>query len=251
MKKLLYSMIILSLGFFITSCDETTTGPDPVGTTGSVVITSTPAGAMIYRDSISTGKITPDTVKSLNAGTVNFTLKLTDYKDTTFAVTVTANQTVAKAITMTAKPLLVDTYNDIQLYERFSTVGFSSLILSTGTQVFSSAGTGDIFFNIDSLLSQHLRLPATTSTRTTYINNSATGTSLSDGEDSPVYTALSSSWGSHKPNSSTTYSFLYTQDQKYVKLIITSRGGGTGPGDDYRWIRVSYKINQTPGDRRF
>lgn len=252
MKKLLYSIMFLSLGFFLTSCDESTTGPDPVGTTGNVIIQSTPAGAQIWVGTTNTGDVTPDTLKNRTAGTLAVTLKLADYKDTTFNVTVTANSTTTHAnVIMTATPLVVETFNDIQLYERASTVGFSAVVLATGEQVFSSSVNGDLFYDLTEVKSQHLRTPAPATLRYTDFYNGVTGTDLTDGVDAPAYSNTSGAWTYTKAISASTYSFVRTTEGKFVKFKITSSGGGTGPSDEWKWIKVSYKINQTVGDKRF
>lgn len=220
---------------------------------GNVYLTSAPAGALIFQGHSYANKITPDTVKNLDTGSVFFTLKLTDYKDTTFTVVVIANKTITKSITMTERitPLVIQTFNDIQLYERTSSVGFSAVVLATGEKVFSSAVTADLFYDVTEVKSQHLRTPAPATLRYTDFYNGGSGTDIDDGVDAPAYSATSGAWTYSKAISINTYSFLYTNDSKYVKFIITARGGGTGPSDEYKWVKVSYKINQTAGDRRF
>lgn len=243
----LFTVALFSL--FLTSClDELLELVEP-GT--YLIIESTPAGAQIFQGTINTAKVTPDTVKNVAAGSVTFTLKLTDYKDTTFTVTVTANQTVTKAVTMTSTPPFVDTFTDIQLYERSSTVGFQAVILTTGEQVFSSAVTGDLFYDLTEVKSQHLRTPAPATLRYTDFYNGVTATDLNDGVDAPAYSSTSGDWTYTKAITANTYSFLYTNDLKFVKFKITATGGGTGPSDEWKWIRVSYKINQTARDKRF
>lgn len=248
MKKLLYSMMFLSLGFFLASCDETTTDPDPVGGTGNIVVTSTPSGAQIFQGTTNSGKTTPDTLKNVTAGSVSITLKLNDYKDTTFTVTVTSGQTTSKAVIMTATPLLVTTFNDIQLFEKAAS-GFSGLKLSTGTRVSSTSADADIFYDVTELKSQHLR-PGTTLRYTDFFNGT-TATNIEDGVDAPAYSSTSGEWTYTKSASASTYSFLYTNDLLFAKLKITSSGGGTGPSDPDKWVRVSYKVNLTARDRRF
>ncbi|MBV6513167.1 MAG: hypothetical protein FMNOHCHN_02693 [Ignavibacteriaceae bacterium] len=248
MKKLLYSVMVLSLGFFLASCDETTTDPDPVAGTGNIVLTSTPSGAQIFQGTTNSGKVTPDTLKNVTAGSVSITLKLNDYKDTTFTVTVESGKTTSKAVVLTPTPLLVETFNDIQLYEKAAS-GFSGLDLSSGTRVNSTSADADIFFDVTEIKSQHLR-PGTT-LRYTDFYNGVTATNLDDGADAPAYSSTSGEWTYTKASTSTTYSFLYTNDLNFVKLKITSTGGGTGPSDPDKWVRVSYKYNQTARDRRF
>ena len=93
MKKLILLLIIPFLGLLITSCDSTDdpTSP-PAVTEGGIYLTSNPAGAQIWVDGANTNLITPDTVLNVNEGVRNVTLKLQDYIDTTFAISVTAEQ---------------------------------------------------------------------------------------------------------------------------------------------------------------
>ncbi len=66
-----------------------TTNPPSV-TKGSIFVQSTPPGAAIAIGGNPSGKVTPDSVTSLDEATYNVTLSLTNYKDTTFSATVTA-----------------------------------------------------------------------------------------------------------------------------------------------------------------
>ena len=86
MKKLILILIIPFLGLLITSCDSSDDPMTPVNTKGSIYLTSNPAGAQIWLDGVNTNFITPDTVLNVEQGVRNVTLKLQDYKDTTFAI---------------------------------------------------------------------------------------------------------------------------------------------------------------------
>lgn len=258
MKKILFPLFMLSIAVFFSACD-TTTDPDPVATTGNVVIVSTPAGAQIWTGTTTktnSGKVTPDTLKNLSGTSVTVTLKLTDYNDTTFTVPVTAGKTTTSStITLSAKPLNLTTFNDILLYERAApSPKLSGLILSTGTVIASSNNTADVYFDLDSLKSSHTRPPSSTPYRyTNFYNANAPNSDLTDGIDSPVYSSsLDTIWTSYGIKKiQTSYSFLYTDDLHYVKLKITATGGDTGPSDPDKWIKVSYKYNETQKDTRF
>lgn len=246
MKKILFPLIMLSIAVFFSACD-TTTDPDPVDEKGNVVVVSNPAGAQIWTGTTNTGKVTPDTLKNLTGTSVSVTLKLENYNDTTFTVPVSAGKTTTSStIVLTAKPLDVSTYNDIQLYERADTdpTHLSGLILSSGTKILSSSNTADVYFDFDSLKSSHLRPPSATPYRyTDFYNGTAPNSDLTDGADSPVYS--SATWTYGKKETQTYYSFLYTNDLHYVKLKITATGGASGPTDPFKWIKVSYKYNNT------
>ena len=93
MKKLILLLLIPILGLIISSCNSEDNPTTPVETKGSILITSNPAGAQIWIDGINTSQVTPDTVNDVTEGNRNITLKLTDYNDTTFTLSVTAGQT--------------------------------------------------------------------------------------------------------------------------------------------------------------
>ncbi|HPI37829.1 MAG TPA: PEGA domain-containing protein [Ignavibacteriaceae bacterium] len=249
MKKLLLIPALLLFGLLITSCDEETTSPETSGTNkGSIFVSSTPTGAQIWVNGSNTGKITPDTVKNLDSGFVNITLKLTNYKDTTFSREILPNFTSSVFIQMSQPPIYEVSYSNIQLYEQASS-SFSGLNLATGARVNSSAADADIFLETVELKSQDQRTPSVSNPRVTYFNNSPASTNLLDGVASSIFS--SATWGKSKSRSATTYSFLYTKDGNYVKLKCVNYGGATGPSDPDRWVVVSYKYNQTVGDTRF
>ncbi|MBS4035011.1 MAG: PEGA domain-containing protein [Ignavibacterium sp.] len=249
MKKLLIIPLLLFFGLLITSCDEKTTDPvNPSAKKGAIFIQSTPSGAQIFVNGTNSGKVTPDTVKNLDSGFVNITLKLTGYGDTTFSRQILPNMTSSVFIQMSQPPIFEVSFSNVQLFEQSSS-SFSGIKLSTGTRVNSSAADADIFLETVDLKSQDQRSPAVSNPRITYFNNSPASTNILDGVVSSTFSA--STWGKSKARSSTTYSFLYTKDGNYVKLICTSYGGATGPTDPDRWVRISYKYNQTVGDKRF
>jgi len=218
------------------------------GAVFNLYLTSSPEGAQIFLGTTNSGKVTPDTLKNITAGSVSITLKLNAYKDTTFTVTVESGNTTSKAVVLTPTPVLIETFNDIKLYEKASS-NLAGLDLSTGTRVSATSPQADIFYDVTEIKSQHLR-PGTIPRYTDFYNN-VTSTNIEDGLDAPPYSSISGEWAYAKPTSQTTYSFLYTNDLNYVKLKITSTGGGTGPSDPYKWITVSYKYNKTTRDKRF
>jgi len=69
-------------------------------TTGSLTITSTPAGANIYLDGTSTGTITPAILTGIISGTHTVTLTKADYYDWTGMVTVIAEATTEVTATL-------------------------------------------------------------------------------------------------------------------------------------------------------
>ncbi len=72
-------------------------------TTGSVAVTSTPAGANIYLDDVYTG-ITPLTVSDVAAGEHRMTVKAPGYQDMTVMVTIISGQSTPVSVSLTAVP---------------------------------------------------------------------------------------------------------------------------------------------------
>ncbi len=252
MKKLLLSLLMVSLVFVFTSCDEDTLTPDPSTQTGSIALTSTPAGAQIWKAGVNTTKVTPDSLTALAAGTYSITLKLDGYYDTTFTVTVTGGKVESKAVTLTAMPLLIDTHSNLRLYEKNAS-GFSGIILSTGTRASSSGATTDLFYDgssgKDSIYSQHLRLTTDTTNRyTDFFKGSATD--LNDGIDATAYSGSSGLWKYTIPASVGNYYFIRDNNFHYAKFRVVAVGGGV-PSDPDLWIEISFKYNKTAFDRRF
>lgn len=56
--------------------------------TGDVIINSNPNEAQIFLNDLFSGKITPDTLKNLQPGSYQLTLKLEGYKDSSTTITV-------------------------------------------------------------------------------------------------------------------------------------------------------------------
>ena len=70
--------------------------------TGSIRVTSAPAGAMIYLDNVYTGLVTTSTVTGINPGEHTVTLRLSGYQDAISKVTVTAGETEPLTIGLAA-----------------------------------------------------------------------------------------------------------------------------------------------------
>ena len=73
-------------------------GEDPAQKTGSIYVTSTPSGAMIYLDDVYESSTTPYTLTGVSPGEHTVTLRLTGYSDGISKVTVNAGQTSTLAI---------------------------------------------------------------------------------------------------------------------------------------------------------
>ncbi|MBN2734363.1 MAG: PEGA domain-containing protein [Methanomicrobiaceae archaeon] len=68
-------------------------GTTPSVTTGSIAVSSTPQGAMIYIDDVYTGVLTPYTKTDVSPGEHTIMLRLSGYQDTYSKITVYAGQT--------------------------------------------------------------------------------------------------------------------------------------------------------------
>ncbi|MBK7106811.1 MAG: PEGA domain-containing protein [Ignavibacteriae bacterium] len=90
--KFLISILIIFIS--INSCVEDHVMPK----LGNVFITSDPSGAKIFIDDEEQSKVTPDSLNNLLEGEYKITLKLNDFKDTTFNINVTDNSNVTEDI---------------------------------------------------------------------------------------------------------------------------------------------------------
>ena len=258
MKKYFALPLLFILGVFLASCSDNSTNPNPVTETGSIFITSSPAGAQIFVNGDDKGVVTPDSVTGLTAGNYNVTLKLSGYRDTTFSMTVTANFQTTKFVTLTStlSTTLFGSPTPIRIYETTGTTASqpSGLELSTGTPYgvsSSNADKIDLYYYTNSNFTVHeIRSADMISglTRQTYFVDGGS-TNLSDGASSPTYPL--GGWSQIMSDAANSdYYFIYTDDNHYVKFKIVDAGGGTGPGDP-AYLDVQYIYNDTVNDIRF
>ncbi|MDP4175775.1 MAG: PEGA domain-containing protein [Bacteroidota bacterium] len=245
MRKYLYTIFLLIPLLFIASCSSNdTTGP-VTATKGSVFITSNPSGAQVWQNGSNTNKVTPDSITGLDAGTYNFTLKLTGYKDTLVAATVTAGQTTTLSVNMTSSATLT-TYN-ARIWETNAPGPNqpSGLSLSLG-QAISLAGTdkakSDIIYESVKYIIRSASGWSANLTRETFFKQ-GTGTDLLDKVASPLKDA---SWVTQMTDRETNYFFLYDADKHYSKLKII--GYGTTP---LAYVDLQWIYNGTVDDPRF
>lgn len=254
MRKYIYIPIVILLGLFISSCSDNSTNPPPVTETGSIFINSTPVGALITVDGTSTTKVTPDSVTDLSTGDHSVKLTLIGYKDTTFTVTVAANQQTTKQITLVST-LSTTPYGPVRIYETAGTDSTqpSGLDLSSGHAyglTSSHKGDVDIYYSTSGtggtpyLVQSADLFPNLTRHTAFYIG---TGTEITDGVASPLYPL--SGWTDNMGDRETHYVFLYDEDGHYSKLIITNYGGGSGGNP--AWVEVEWLYNNTGADNRF
>ena len=246
MKKLLLIPIVMLLGLFIVSCEDSTTDA-PAVTTGTLFVQSIPVSAQIWVDGTNTGKVTPDSIKNLAAGNHALTLKLDGYKDSIQAsVSITAGQTTSKSITLTRAAL---TFGPVRLWETTGTDSTqpSGLDLSTGVAYGISSTNKvnvDIYYSSNGFVVTSANA-ATGLTRVTSFKVGS-GTNLTDGVASPL---KDNSWLTQIGDRILNYVFLYDNDLHYSKMKITSWGGGT-PGSP-AWVEVQLIYNEQANSKVF
>lgn len=254
MRKLTALLIMFITAFAFMSCDEDSTGPDPVNEEGNVFIQSVPPGAEIWLDGSNTGNVTPDTLTGVDEGTHQIRLVLEDYRDTTVAVIVNANQTTTTTVTLTADFSLTK-FGPVRIYETAGTtvnqpsgldlsLGMAYGISGTNNDLvdiyYSTTGTGGEAYLVQSA---HLSPDMVRETRFRV----GSGTDLDDAEDSPLQS--SGTWTNNMDDREDNYVFLFDDDNHYSKLKIVNFGGGV-PGDP-AWVDVEWWYNSLPDDPRF
>lgn len=249
MKKLILLLIIPFAGMLITSCDST---EDPVtpAAKGNLFLTSNPAGAQIWLDGVNTSKVTPDTVKDLDAAVYSVTLKLTDYTDTTFSISVSSGQTSVITNIALVSNMMKTLYGPVRIYETTGTTAQqpSGLDLSSGNAwgiSSDSSGLVDVYYSSNGFLVQSAHLSPSLVRETDFlVGNSA---NLFDEEDSPLRNT--GTWTDNISDTETNYVFLYDHDGHYSKLKIVNMGGGV-PGEP-AWVEVQWYYNDVQLDNRF
>ena len=258
MKKLFQILLISTVLLIISSCENKSDNPVDSSQTdkGSLYITSNPAGAQIWLDNSNTGQVTPDTVKNIQEGTHNITLKLTEYRDTTISVSVTAGQTKNVSNVVLSSSVTTMLFGPVQIYEsQDSTSSYlHGIDLSTGKawSVYSdSSGLIDIYYSTEGtggrgylVQSADLKIDLINVTKF-YLGS---GNNIYDDVDSPDRN--DNGWVNYMSDSpDSNYVFLYDHDGHYSKLKIVSAGGGV-PGEP-KWVRVQWYYNKVLLDKRF
>ncbi len=254
MKKLIYFPILfLITSLVLISCDST---DDPVSPTptpkGNLFVSSIPAGAQIWIDGVNSNKVTPDTIKDLDPKVYQVTLKLENYFDSTFAVSVSGNQTSIVTNVQLVSNILLDSFGPVRIWETVGTTAAqpSGLDLSSGTAYGIGATNPDrdkvdIYYSSTGFLIQSADI-SPNMTRVTKFRVGSSG-NLNDGVDSPLHTA--GTWTNNMGDRETNYVFLYDNDGHYSKIKIVAFGGGT-PGNP-AWVELQWFYNKTINDNRF
>ncbi len=254
MKKLILLLIIPFAGMLITSCD-TTDDPVTPAAKGNLFLTSNPAGAEIWLGGTNTSQTTPDTIKNLDEGVYTVTLKLTDYNDTTFSISVTSGQTSVVTNIALVSNIVTTLFGPVRIYETAGTTAQqpSGLDLSSGMAwgvssdssglvdiYYSTAGTGGQGFLVQSADLNPLLIRETDF----FVGSSD---NIFDEVDSPDKNV--GTWTNNIDDRETNYVFLYDHDGHYSKLKIVNSGGGV-PGEP-AWVEVLWYYNNTVLDNRF
>jgi hypothetical protein len=253
MKNLFYIALIAISTLVMVSCDSTTdpTTPDPQG---NLFVSSVPAGAQIWVNGVNTTKVTPDTVKDISTGVKNVTLKLQDYSDTTFTVTVSENQTSVVSNVQLVSNIILQSFTPVRIWETTGTNASqpSGLDLSTGMAYGISSvdkDKVDIYYYSNSAGTIFLVQSAGNNSGMTRVTKFRVGSSsvLTDNVDSPLSTA--GTWTANMGDRETNYVFLYDNDGNYSKVKISSFGGGTTGNP--AWVELQWIYNKTVNDNRF
>jgi len=252
MKRIFLLLLIPVIAFVMSSCDSTDDPVTPTNTKGGVYLTSNPAGAQIWIDGVNTSLTTPDTVTNVEQGVRNVTLKLQDYVDTTFSVSVTAEQISIVTNIALVSDIVTVFYggSPIRIYETVGTDSTqpSGLDLSSGmTYGVSSSQNGsvDIYYSSNGYLVQSANLYTGLVRETDF--HVGTSTDIYDGIDSPLNNT--GTWTNNISDTETNYVFLYDHDGHYSKLRITNLGGGQP--NVPAWVEVQWYYNETTLDNRF
>jgi len=254
MKKLFFLFLIPFTAFIITSCSSDDPITPPPVTEGGIYLTSNPAGAQIWVDGVNTNFTTPDTVLNIEAGTRNVTLKLQDYYDTTFAVSVTSEEISIVTNVGMISNILTTLYGPVRIYESYGTTASepSGLDLSSGMAYGVSSAQKDlvdIYYYSDASGTTYLvqsadLYPSLIRVTKFYVGSSS---NLFDKVDSPDKNT--GTWTNNMSDTETNYVFLYDHDGHYSKLKIVDSGGGV-PGEP-AWVEVQWYYNDTALDTRF
>lgn len=252
MKKLIYLTLFLIAGLILVSCDSTDDPITPIIEEGNIFVSSAPSGAQIWINGVNSNKVTPDTVKNLDPAVYNVTLKLQDYNDTTFAVSVSGNQTSVVTNVQLVSNIILDSFGPVRLWETVGTTAAqpSGLDLSSG-MAYGIGATNpdranvDIYYTSTGFVVQSADISPNMTRVTKFRVGSASN--LNDGVDSPLHTA--GTWTNNIGDRETNYVFLHDNDGHYSKLKIVAFGGGT-PGNP-AWVEVEWIYNKTTNDNRF
>ncbi|MCB0748126.1 MAG: PEGA domain-containing protein [Ignavibacteriae bacterium] len=244
MKKILILVLIAFLGITFTSCNDSTTDPIPVVDTGSILVTSTPAGASIWINKSVTGEVTPFTFADQDVAVYEIKLTLDNYKDTTLFVDVLKDQEARVTVELTPT---YTKFGPVEFWESLdpSSTHPSGVSLNLGTAYSISSSNDnsakiDLYYDSDGFLiiSASNRTSNSKMTRETYFSVGSSA-NLNDGVNSPV---KDNTWAKSISVTERNYVFIYDQDGHYSKLLITKETPGTF--DTYGSVVVEWIYNK-------
>jgi hypothetical protein len=185
-KKYIFLLLLMLLGLFLSSCKRNGNNlitPNPVG---SIYISSTPSSAQIWLDGTDIGKVTPDSLTNLTAGSHTIVLKLTTYLNDTVTVNVLEGKQITLDRTMVSEQSIT-VFGPIQFWDTTGSTGLQSgIILKTGRSSLIASGgkdSVDVYFSSKGFV---------ISAPSSIINNRSTSffvglsTILDDGIESPT-----------------------------------------------------------------
>jgi hypothetical protein len=253
MRKLIFLVLIPFVALVITSCSED--NPVTPAAEGNLYVTSIPSGAEIWIDGVNSSQTTPDTVFDVDEGLRNITLKRDEYKDTSFSISIIAEETSVVGPIVLVSDIQQSFYGPIRIWESFNTPASlpSGIDLSSGNAYgisSDSSGAVDIYYFSNQSGTSYLIQSADLAgliRETDFLVS--TGTNILDGDDSPLRNA-GGTWTNSIDESEDNYVFLHDHDAHYSKFIIANRGGGTGQGDP-AWVDVQWIYNKVAQDNRF
>ncbi len=250
MKKLIHLFVITIAALIISSCNSTDNNvvnpPDP----GSIYVSSNPAGAQIWLDGVNKSLTTPDTITNVDKGVHTVTLKLQDYADTSFSISVNSGEMSVVSNVELSSNIFTTLFGPIKIYETSGTTTSqpSGLDLSTGTAYgvsSSQSDSVDIYYSSTGYLVQSADLYPSLIRVTAFFVGSSTN--LFDGVNSQLRN--NGTWTNNIGDRESNYVFLYDHDGHYSKLKIVNWGGGV-PGEP-AWVEVQWYYNKTVLDNRF
>ncbi len=250
MKKIFHLLVIPLAALIITSCDSTNNDVVSPPETGSIYLSSNPAGAQIWLDGINKSITTPDTIKNVDKGIRTVTLKLQDYADTSFSISVNTGETSIVSNVELSSNIIKTLFGPVRIYETVGTTSSqpSGLDLSSGIAYGVSSSQNDsvdIYYSSSGYLVQSADLYPNLIRVTAFFAGSSAN--LFDELDSDLRNT--GTWTNNIGDRESNYVFLYDHDGHYSKLKIVNWGGGV-PGEP-AWVDVQWYYNKTLLDNRF
>jgi PEGA domain. len=256
MKKTAWRITAIFLvGFimtYISACQSLPNPVDYVVSKGGIAVASNPPGAKIWVDGVYTGKVTPDSIISIELKNYNVKLTCFGYTDTAFTVSVILGNAKQSNVDLTTHKTL-NFFTNTVLYQTDLTEEKQpgGIILSTGASAlitgpekakvdFFYLKDASVFISPDTIDHQPDRDPSSPGHRTTYFFWTQ-NTNLTDSLAPPPLN--SPYWINFVPDTLKGYFYAYDADKHYSKLKISSSSKSvTG---DTAWVKLTGYYNIT------